>query len=57
MDGQPLRIGISARLLHTPPKELGFPGKSLQYLEQSIAHWIMAHGALAFMIPTLAQDA
>jgi len=57
MDGQPLRIGISARLLHTPPKELGFPGKTLQYLEQSIAHWIMAHGALAFMIPTLAQSA
>ena len=57
MDGQPLRIGISARLLHTPPKELGFPGKTLQYLEQSIAHWTMAHGALAFMIPTLAQSA
>lgn len=54
---RPLRIGLSARLLHEPPKELGFPGKTLQYLEQSIAHWIMGHGALAFMIPTLGQSA
>ena len=57
MSKRPLRIGLSARLLHTPPKELGFPGKTLQYLEQSVAHWIMAHGALAFMIPTLEKGA
>lgn len=55
MNGPPLRIGLTARLLHTPPKELGFPGKTLQYLEQSLAHWIMANGALVFMIPTLGQ--
>ena len=30
---EPLRIGLSARLMHTPPKELGFHGKTLQYLE------------------------
>lgn len=48
----PLSIGLSARLLHDPPKELGFRGKTLQYLEQSIAHWLMAHGALVFMVPT-----
>ena len=48
----PLKIGLSARLMHDPPKELGFRGKTLQYLEQSIAHWLMAHGALVFMIPT-----
>lgn len=54
---RPLRIGLSARLLHTPPAELGFRNKTLQYLEQSIAHWIMAHGALAFMLPTLGFDA
>jgi len=57
MSEQPLRIGLSARLLHSPPKELGFPGKTLQYLEQSVAHWIMRDGALAFMIPTLGEDA
>ncbi|HJV26088.1 MAG TPA: type 1 glutamine amidotransferase [Aromatoleum sp.] len=46
---------MSARLLHTPPQELGFPGKTLQYLEQSVAHWIMSHGALAFMMPTIGE--
>ncbi len=44
---------MSARLLHAPPKELGFPGKTLQYLEQSVAHWVMSHGALAYMMPTV----
>jgi putative glutamine amidotransferase len=53
----PLRIGLSARLLHAPPREMGFPGKVLQYLEQSVAHWIFAHGALAYMIPTMSVDA
>lgn len=53
MEKRPLKIGLSARLMHTPPKELGFRNKTLQYIEQSIAHWVMAHGALAFMVPTL----
>jgi putative glutamine amidotransferase len=53
MKHRPLRIGVSARLLHHPPRELGFRGKTLQYLEQSAAHWVMSHGAMAFMIPTL----
>jgi len=52
-----LRIGLSARILHQPPPELGFRGKTLQYLEQSVAHWLLAHDALAFMIPTIARDA
>ena len=52
MKDAPLKIGLSARLMHDPPKELGFRGKTLQYLEQSIAHWLMAHGALVFMVPT-----
>lgn len=50
-----LRIGISPRLMHQVPVELGFVNKKLQYLEQSIAHWVMAHGALAFMLPTLVE--
>jgi putative glutamine amidotransferase len=49
----PLRIGLSARLMHQVPSELGFRHRKLQYLEQSLAHWIMAHGALAFMVPTI----
>lgn len=51
------RIGLSARFLHNPPPELGFRGKTLQYLEQSVAHWLLAHGAMAFMIPAIAQGA
>jgi putative glutamine amidotransferase len=50
---RPLRIGISARLMHDPPPELGFRKKRLQYLEQSIAHWIIRHGGLALMVPAV----
>jgi gamma-glutamyl-gamma-aminobutyrate hydrolase PuuD len=53
--GPPLRIGVSARILHPEGAQaLGFRGKTLQYLEASVAHWIMAHGALVFMVPTIA---
>jgi gamma-glutamyl-gamma-aminobutyrate hydrolase PuuD len=38
--------------LHKSPPELGFRGKALQYLEQSIAHWVMSQDALIFMIPS-----
>jgi gamma-glutamyl-gamma-aminobutyrate hydrolase PuuD len=54
--GPPLRIGVSARILHPEGAQaLGFRGKTLQYLEASVAHWIMAHGALVFMVPTIAS--
>ncbi|MEC5397770.1 gamma-glutamyl-gamma-aminobutyrate hydrolase family protein [Uliginosibacterium sp. H1] len=52
----PLRIGLTARLLHKVPAEMGFRNKTLQYLEQSLAHWVIAEGALAFMIPTLESE-
>ncbi len=35
------------------PESFGFKGKTLQYLEQSVAHWAMAGNALIFMIPTI----
>lgn len=57
MTERPLRIGLSARLLHRPPAEMGFRDKTLQYLEQSVSHWILSHGALALMVPTLGYDA
>ncbi len=57
MNTAPLRLGISTRLMHAPPVELGFHGKTLLYLEQSLAHWIMSHRALAVMVPTLGFDA
>lgn len=57
MTHRPLRIGISTRLMHIPPAELGFRNKTLLYLEQSLAHWIMSHRALAVLLPTLGFDA
>ena len=54
MNRKPLKIGLSPRFLHTTPRELGFRGKTIQYLEQSIAHWLMSAGALVFMIPSIA---
>ncbi len=43
--------------MHQPPRELGFRDKTLQYLEQSIAHWVIAHNALVFMLPAWGHDA
>jgi putative glutamine amidotransferase len=53
MTRKPLRIGLSARFLHNVPSEFGFRGKTLQYLEQTIAHWLMTAGTLVFMIPSI----
>ena len=48
-----LLIGLSPRLMRHVPAELGFRGKTLQYLEQSMAHWLMRAGAMVAMIPTV----
>ncbi len=54
----PLRIGLSARILHADAAaSLGFRDKTLQYLETSVAHWIMSHGAVVLMVPTLESGA
>ena len=47
-----LKIGISACFMHPDPARQLFTGKTLQYVEQSIAHWVMSTGALAVMIPS-----
>jgi gamma-glutamyl-gamma-aminobutyrate hydrolase PuuD len=46
-------IGMSPRILRQVPRELGFRGKTLQYLEQSMAHCLMRLGARVAMIPTI----
>jgi len=51
--GRPLQIGLSPRFLRNVPRELGFRGKTLQYLEQSVAHWLMTANALVFMLPSI----
>jgi len=52
MSQQRLKIGISACFMHADPTRALFTGKTLQYVEQSIAHWVMSTGALAVMIPS-----
>lgn len=49
------RIGISACFFHADPARPIFTGKTLQYVEQSIAHWVQSGGALAFVIPSPPQ--
>ena len=48
-----LRIGISARIFHPEPGATGLRSKNLQYLEESIAQWVMSRDVLVFMIPTV----
>lgn len=49
-------IGLSPRILRSVPAELGFRGKTLQYLEQSMAHCVMRAGAVVVMIPTVERS-
>ena len=46
-----LKIGLSACFSHADPQRPLFTGKTLQYVEQSIAHWIMSAGAMVVMVP------
>jgi putative glutamine amidotransferase len=46
-----LKIGLSACFSHADPTRSLFTGKTLQYVEQSIAHWIMSSGAMVVMVP------
>jgi putative glutamine amidotransferase len=52
---EPLKIGVSARLLYPDPSRSFLPGKSVQYLEQSVANWVMSGEVLAFMIPEVSM--
>lgn len=47
-----LKIGISACLLPPTPGRSAAPTKTLQFIEQSTAHWVMGGGALPVMIPS-----
>ncbi|WP_061538661.1 gamma-glutamyl-gamma-aminobutyrate hydrolase family protein [Collimonas fungivorans] len=48
-----LKIGISARIFHPEEGAKGLRGRTLQYLEESIAQWVMSRNVLVFMIPTV----
>jgi putative glutamine amidotransferase len=51
-----LRIGVSARIFHPEPGAPGLRGKTLQYLEESVAHWVMSRDVMVFMIPTVGHQ-
>lgn len=46
-----LKIGLSACFQHADPTRSLFTNKTLQYVEQSIAHWLMSAGAMVVMVP------
>jgi putative glutamine amidotransferase len=52
-----LAIGISACLFHPDPARPVAASKTLQFIEQSTAHWLAAAGALPVMIPAPAGGA
>lgn len=53
---QPLKIGLSARIFHPEPGVYGIRSKTLQVLEQSVAHWVMSRDVMVFMIPSIIAD-
>jgi putative glutamine amidotransferase len=55
---KPLLIGVSARI-YFPGQHGELPGvftKTLHYLEQSVAHWVLGGHAMAVMIPAVTKD-
>ena len=56
---KPLLIGISARIHHPIGPVLDLGGvytKTLHYLEQSVANWVLAKDVLAVMIPAIESE-
>lgn len=44
-------IAISACLLYPDPNRAAFAKKTLQYMEQSVPHWLQGGGALPVLVP------
>lgn len=51
-----LKIGISACFFHPDGERKAAPSKTLLWIEQSTAHWLMSEGALPVMIPSLSGE-
>lgn len=49
----PLRIGLSARLLYPDSARCVLPTKYVLYAEESAVNWLIAGGAVAFVIPRI----
>jgi putative glutamine amidotransferase len=57
MADAPLKLAVSACFFHADPARPIFTGKTLQYVEQSVARWVMSQGDLAVMVPSPEQAA
>ncbi len=56
MNPKPLLIGVSARIHHPEAADRAANGvwsKTVHYLEQSVAHWLLHGGAVAVMVPAV----
>lgn len=56
MPQRTLKIGIAARIYHPGPRSVGIQSRTLQYLEQSVAHWVMSRDVLVLMVPTVDKE-
>jgi putative glutamine amidotransferase len=50
----PPKIGISACFFHPDATRKAAPSKTLLWIEQSTAHWLMSQGAFPVMVPSFA---
>ena len=53
---RPLRIGLSARFLHPRPGATDVHSKTVLYVEQSMAQWVMSRDVMVFMVPSVDKD-
>ena len=53
---RPLRIGLSARFLHARPGATDVHSKTVLYVEQSMAQWVMSRDVMVFMVPSVDKD-
>lgn len=51
MTKDPLRIGVSACIMHADPTRSVFKGKTLLYAEESMLTWVMSAGAIPILLP------
>ena len=52
MGSDPLKLAVSACFFHADAARPIFTGKTLQYIEQSVARWVMSQGDLVVMVPS-----
>ena len=51
-----LRIGLSARFLHARPGATDVHSKTVLYVEQSMAQWVMSRDVMVFMVPSVDKE-